>query len=166
MRGAHCGCKACFCLVMASRFSSSPTTFNFAGLAPPSRYFAFASPKESTQRKGDPQRVEFPPQPCHPGRGRNLRRANVAPLQTADRLTPWAARLCRLALTGPGCVEFVVSTSQRLRRYPAHPISTAVLASSGEQVINDAFCFSKINHRTNAPTWPRQACRRVAGARF
>ncbi len=44
--------------------------------------------KESTQRKGDPQRVEFPPQPCRPGRGRNLRRANVAPLRTADRLRP------------------------------------------------------------------------------
>ncbi|WP_159875008.1 hypothetical protein [Aquitalea denitrificans] len=61
---------------------------NFAGLAPPSRYFTFASPKESTQRKGDPQRVEFPPQPHRPGRGRNLRRASVAPLRTADRLRP------------------------------------------------------------------------------
>jgi hypothetical protein len=61
---------------------------NFAGLAPPSRYFTFASPKESTQRKGDPQRVETPPQPHRSGRGRNLRRATVAPLRTADRLRP------------------------------------------------------------------------------
>ena len=74
---------------------------HFAGLAPPSRYFTFASPKESTQRKGDPQCRETPPQPSRPGRGRNLRRASVAPLRTADRLIPWTARLCRLALTGP-----------------------------------------------------------------
>jgi hypothetical protein len=48
-------------------------------------YFCFAKvPKE----KGDPQRVEFPPQPCRSGRGRNLRRATVAPLRTADRLRP------------------------------------------------------------------------------
>jgi hypothetical protein len=89
------GCLPCF----QQRKTNNKS--HVAGLDPPSRYFAFASPKESTQRKGDPQRVEFPPQPHRPGRGRNLRRATVAPLRTADRLTPWAARLRRLALTGP-----------------------------------------------------------------
>ncbi len=51
------------------------TWFNFAGLAPPSSFFLFL-PKDRSQRKGNPQRVEFPPLPCCPGRGRNLRRAN------------------------------------------------------------------------------------------
>ncbi len=68
--------------------------------------------KPPTQRKGDPQRFEIPPQPSRPGRGRNLRRANVAPLRTADRLTPCAARLRRLALTGFGLAEFVRAIAQ------------------------------------------------------
>ncbi len=58
--------------------------------------------KPTAAKKSNPQRVEFPPQPSRPDRGRNLRRANVAPLWTADRLRSCAAPRRRLARTEPG----------------------------------------------------------------
>jgi hypothetical protein len=56
-------------------------------------YFCFA--KRKYPKKGDPQRVEFPPQPHRPARLNSHRASHGA--QTCSRLTPWAARLRRRA---------------------------------------------------------------------
>jgi len=123
-------------------------------------FFCFAK-KESTQRKGDPQRIETPPQPCHSGRGRNLRRANVAPLRTADRLTPCAACPCRLALMGVGLRRVYSGNSKRL--WDSNP-QTGQIKSALQQTT--CTTISGCYYRTNTTSSPHQACRRVAGARF
>jgi hypothetical protein len=119
---------------------------HFAGLAPPSRYFLLLRQQESTQRKGDPQRVEFPPQPHRTGRGRNLRRANVAPAADSRPLNTLSGTPVSACADGSGAA----SGGLLLRR----PVPIAALVLLCDQVARDAVYLSKITIVSTPPLAP------------
>jgi hypothetical protein len=76
------GCKTCFDLAMASRFLSSPTAFNFAGLAPQASTLLLLRQKKVAKEKAT-RSASIPAPAILPKARLNSHRATVTVLKHA-----------------------------------------------------------------------------------